>query len=30
MADYNRSYNDEAPRNMQRDLTLAENEYCFL
>ena len=30
MADYNRNYNDEAPRNMQRDLTLAENEYCFL
>lgn len=30
MADYNRSYNDETPRNMQRDLTLAENEYCFL
>lgn len=30
MADYVRSYNDETPRNMQRDLTLAENEYCFL
>lgn len=30
MADYNRSYDVETPRNMQRDLTLAENEYCFL
>lgn len=30
MADYVRSYSDETPRNMQRDLTLAENEYCFL
>lgn len=30
MADYNRNYDVETPRNMQRDLTLAENEYCFL
>ena len=29
MADYTRNY-DENPRSMQRDLTLAENEYCFL
>ena len=29
MADYTRNY-EENPRSMQRDLTLAENEYCFL